>query len=60
MSLIMIGTLLFQSLAIFAEVNSITEQQRADLLAFIGLLPKISGTVEKELGWDKPVPKKRK
>ena len=59
-STIMIGTLLFQSLAIFADVNSITDQQRADLLAFIGLLPKISETVEKELGWDKPLPKKRK
>jgi hypothetical protein len=55
----MIGTLLFQSLAIFADVNSITDQQRADLLAFIGLLPKISETVEKELGWDKPLSKKR-
>ena len=59
-SMIMIGTLLFQSLAIFAEVNSITDQQRADLFAFIGFLPKISETVENELGWDKPVPKKRK
>jgi AcrR family transcriptional regulator len=59
-SMIMIGSLLFQSLAIFAEVNSVTDQQRADLLAFIGLLPKISDTVEKELGWDKPLPKKRK
>jgi hypothetical protein len=58
--MIMIGTLLFQGLAIFAEVNSVTDQQRADLLAFIGLLPKITETVEKELGWDKPVPKKRK
>ena len=59
-NLILVGTLLFQSLAIFAEVNSVTEQQRADLLTFIGLLPKISETVEKELGWDKPLPKKRK
>jgi hypothetical protein len=59
-SMIMIGTLLFQSLAIFAEVNSITDQQRADLLAFIGLLPQLSTSVEKELGWDKPLPKKRK
>ena len=59
-SVIMIGTLLFQSLAIFAEVNSITDQQKADLLAFIGALPKIVETVETELGWDKPLPKKRK
>jgi AcrR family transcriptional regulator len=59
-SMIMIGSLLFQSLAIFAEVNNITDQQRADLLAFIGLLPQLSTSVEKELGWDKPLPKKRK
>ena len=59
-SMIMIGTLLFQSLAIFAEVNSITDQQRADLLAFIGHLPQMSTSVEKELGWDKPLPRKRK
>jgi AcrR family transcriptional regulator len=59
-SMIMIGTLLFQSLAIFAEVNSITDQQRTDLFAFIGHLPQMSASVEKELGWDKPLPKKRK
>jgi len=59
-SMIMIGTLLFQSLAIFAEVNSITDQQRADLFAFIGHLPQMSASVEKELGWDQPLPKKRK
>ena len=59
-STIMIGTMLNQSLAIFAEVNSITDQQRADLLAFIGHLPQLSTSVEKELGWDKPLPKKRK
>jgi AcrR family transcriptional regulator len=59
-SMIMIGTLLFQSLAIFAEVNSITDHQRADLFAFIGHLPQMSASVEKELGWDKPLPKKRK
>ena len=59
-SVIMIGTLLFQSLAIFAEVNSITDQQRADLFAFIGHLPQMSASVEKELGWDQPLPKKRK
>ena len=59
-NLILVGTLLFQSLAIFAEVNSVTEQQRADLLTFIGLLPNISEKVEKDLGWDQPLPRKRK
>jgi AcrR family transcriptional regulator len=59
-NLILVGTLLFQSLAIFAEVNSVTEQQRADLLTFIGLLPNISEKVEKDLGWDQPLLRKRK
>jgi hypothetical protein len=30
------------------------------LLAFIGHLPQMSASIEKDLGWDKPLPKKRK
>ncbi len=59
-NLILIGCLLSQSLAIFADVNNVTDQQRADLLTFIGYLPQLAESTQKDLSWDKPLPKKRK
>lgn len=59
-NMILIGVLLYQSMAIFAEVNSMTAQQRADVLTYIGYLVQTTEKVQNDLGWDQPLPKKRK
>ena len=59
-NLILIGTLLFQGMAIFGEVNDLSDQQKIDILSYIGYLPRTSESVQRDLGWDKSSPKKRK
>ncbi len=58
-NLILMGTLLFQAMGTFAELNSMTEQQKQDMLAYIGYMSQTGETVQAALGWDKPAPKKR-
>jgi len=41
-------------------VNSMTEEQKADIRAFIAHFSHITDQIQTELKWDKPTPKKRK
>jgi hypothetical protein len=54
------GTLIFQSMGTFAEVNDMTEQQKQDILSSISYLSQAGETIQAALGWDKPIPKKKK
>jgi len=58
-NLIHVGSLIIQGMSTFAEVNDMTEQQKQDMLAYIGYMSQTGETVQAALGWDKPVPKKR-
>ena len=58
-NLILIGTLIVQAMNVLDEVNDISEQQKADILSYIGYLSRSGETVQAALGWDKPAPKKR-
>lgn len=60
LNMVLIGSMIFQGMAMFGDVNSMTEQQKNDMLTFVGHLSQISESVEKDLGWDKPSPRKRK
>jgi hypothetical protein len=44
----------------FAEVNDMTEQQKQDMLAYIGYMSQTGEAVQAALDWDKPVSKKRR
>lgn len=59
-NLILMGTLVFQSIGTFAEVNDMTEQQKHDILSCINYLSQAGETIQAALGWDKPMPKKKK
>ncbi|MEN9805483.1 MAG: Bacterial regulatory protein tetR family [Actinomycetota bacterium] len=59
-NLILIGTLIFQAMNTFAEVNDMTEQQKQDVLAYIGYMSQTGETVQTALGWGTPKAKKRK
>jgi AcrR family transcriptional regulator len=59
-SLILMGTLVFQAMGTFAEVNNMTEQQKKDMLSLIGFLSEDGEAIQATLGWDKPTPKKKK
>ena len=59
-NLILMGTLIFQSMGTFAEVNDMTEQQKLDILASIGYLSQAGESIQAALGWDKPTSKKKK
>ena len=58
-TLVLIGTLIIQATNVLDEVNDISEQQKADILSYIGYLSRSGETVQAALGWDKPAPKKR-
>ena len=58
-NLVLIGTLIVQAMNVLDEVNDISEQQKADILSYIGYISRSGETVQAALGWDKPVPKKR-
>ena len=58
-NLVLIGTLIVQAMNILDEVNDISEQQKADILSYIGYMSRSGETVQAALGWDKPAPKKR-
>ena len=59
MNLILAGTLIIQAMGAFDEVNDMTEQQKQDMLGYIGYMSQTSETVQDALGWDKPAPKKK-
>jgi AcrR family transcriptional regulator len=60
MNLILAGTLIIQAMGTFAEVNDMTEQQKQDMLTYIGYISRTGETVQAALDWDKPKSKKRK
>ena len=60
MNFTLMAVILVQGMAILGEVNDITEEQKADIRAFITHFSHITEQIQTELKWDKPVPKKRK
>ena len=58
-NLILVGSLIIQGMSTFDEVNDMTEQQKIDMLDYVGYLSQSGETVQAALGWDKPAPKKR-
>ena len=59
MNLILVGTLLIQAMGTFAEVNEMTDLQKADMLSYIGYVSQAGETIQETLGWDKPVVKSK-
>jgi AcrR family transcriptional regulator len=59
MNLILAGTLIIQAMGAFDEVNDMTEQQKQDMLGYIGYMSQTGETIQAALGWDKPAPKKK-
>jgi AcrR family transcriptional regulator len=60
MNLILVGTLLVQAMSTFAEVNDMSEQQKKDMISYIGYMSLTGETVQEALGWGKPPAKKKK
>ena len=60
MNFTLMAIVLVQGMAILGEVNSMTEEQKADIRAFIAHFSHITDQIQTELKWDKPTPKKRK
>jgi AcrR family transcriptional regulator len=60
MNLILVGTLLVQAMSTFAEVNDMSEQQKKDMISYIGYMSQTGETVQEALGWGKPPTKKKK
>ena len=58
MNLILLGTLVMQAMGTFDEVDGMTEQQKQDILSYIGYMSQTGEIVQAALGWDKPAPKK--
>ena len=59
-NLILIGTLIIQAMSTFSEVHDLSEQQKQDMIAYIGYMSQTGETVQSALGWDTPAPKKKK
>ena len=59
MNLILMGTLAMQAMGTFDEVDGMTEQQKQDILSYIGYMSQTGEIVQAALGWDKPAPKKK-
>jgi len=60
MNLILVGTLLVQAMSTFAEVNDMSEQQKKDMISYIGYMSQTGETIQEALGWGKPPTKKKK
>jgi AcrR family transcriptional regulator len=60
MNLILVGTLLVQAMSTFAEVNDMSEQQKKDMISYIGFMSQTGETIQEALGWGKPPAKKKK
>jgi AcrR family transcriptional regulator len=59
MNLILVGILLVQAMGTFAEVNDMTDLQKADMLGYIGYVSQAGEAIQETLGWDKPVVKSK-
>ena len=59
MNLVLIGTLVIQAMGTFAEVNDMSDQQKQDVLAYLGYMSQSGETVQSALGWDAPATKAR-
>ena len=59
-NLILAGSLIIQGMSTFAEVNGMTEQQKLDVLAYIGYMSQQGEIVQAAMGWDQPAPKSKK
>lgn len=57
MNLILVGVLLVQAMGTFAEVNDMTDLQKADMLGYIGYVSQAGEKIQETLGWDKPAAK---
>ena len=57
MNLILVGTLLVQAMGTFAEVDDMTDLQKADMLGYIGFVSQAGEMIQETLGWDKPIAK---
>lgn len=53
MNLILIGTLIVQGMGVFADVNDMSEQQKSDVLSFLGHLSQTGESTQAALGWGK-------
>ena len=53
MNLILIGTLIVQGMGVFADINDMTEQQKSDVMKYLGHLSQSGETIQSALGWDK-------
>lgn len=60
MNLILAGTLLVQAMSTFAEVNDMSEQQKQDMISYIGYMSQSGENTQAALGWDKTINKKKK
>ena len=60
MNLILIGTLIVQGMGVFADINDMTEQQRSDVMTFLGHLSQSGETTQAALSWDKPTNTRKK
>ena len=58
-NLALISTLVLQAMGTYAEVNDMSEQQKQDVLAYLGYMSQSGETVQSALGWDKPKAKAR-
>ena len=58
-NLVLISTLIMQAMGTFAEVNDMSEQQKQDVLAYVGYMSQSGETVQSALGWDAPAAKAR-
>ena len=59
MNLVLIGTLVVQAMSAFAEINDMTDQQKNDVLAYLGYLSQSGEPVQEALGWNTPAAKPR-
>lgn len=59
MNLILVGTLIVQAMGTFAEVNDMTDLQKADMLGYIGYISQAGEAIQETLGWDKPAVKSK-
>jgi AcrR family transcriptional regulator len=58
-NLVLISTLVMQAMGTFAEVNDMSEQQKQDVLAYLGYMNASGEVVQSALGWDAPAAKAR-
>lgn len=59
MNLILVGILLVQAMGTFAEVNNMTDLQKADMLGYIGYISQAGEAIQETLGWDNPAVKSK-